>query len=280
MTITELKETFIQMGLHAKINYFDEIVCVYGNETAQVDDWFIAIPFDALLFFHVDTTVEAAVVLDGEALAKVEAVVSLFLVTPEEERGIYEAPHAAKKYTIPMPGLQTSNGGQQFLSEKDGNYITATEAHEKTQAKVVERRAFELKNVYDKIREAVNSGRYRADYIASNSEIGDYIFNHLVMDDYYVEMQSITDGNLGLSISWEDVEDDPDRRYILLMDDTRNEFGQVCVTLHHGKTSDSWIFKYVNNMSEAINFDYTVTARDLEDAPDWVKAIEPIEVKE
>lgn len=155
------------------------------------------------------------------------------------------------------------------------NCITAKEAYEKTQAKVVERRAFELKNVYDKIREAVNAGRYRADYITSNIEIGDYIFNHLVVDDYYVEMQGITDGNLGLSISWEDVEDDPDRRYILLMDDTRNEFGQVCVTRHHGKTSDSWIFKCVNNMSEAMNFDYTVTARDLEDAPDWVKAIEP-----
>lgn len=124
MTITELKETFIQMGLHAEINYLDEVVCVYENEAARVDDWFIAIPFDALLFFHVDTNVEAAVVIDGEALAKVEAVVSLFLVTPEEERGIYEATHAENKYTIPMPGLQTSDGGQQFLSEKDGNYFS------------------------------------------------------------------------------------------------------------------------------------------------------------
>lgn len=155
------------------------------------------------------------------------------------------------------------------------NYITAKEAYEKTQAKVVERRALELKNVYDKIREAVNAGRYRADYITSNIEIGDYIFNHLVVDDYYVEMQGITDGALGLSISWEDSSYDPNKRYILLMDDTRNEFGQVCVTRHHGKTSDSWIFKYVNNMSEAIHFDYTVTAKDLADAPDWVKAIEP-----
>jgi hypothetical protein len=128
MTITELKETFIQMGLHAKINDLDEVVCVYENETAaRVDYWFIEIPFDALLFFHVDTDVEAAGQLDVEALAKVEAVVSLFLMTPEEERGIYEATHAEKKYTIPMPGLQTSNGGQQFLSEKDGNYFSSND---------------------------------------------------------------------------------------------------------------------------------------------------------
>lgn len=124
MTITELKETFIQMGLHAEINYYDEFVCVYKNEAARVDDWFIEIPFDALLFFHVDTNVETALAIDGEALAKVEAVVSLFLATPEEDRGIYEATYAENKYTIPMPGLQTSHGGQQFLSEKDGNYFS------------------------------------------------------------------------------------------------------------------------------------------------------------
>ena len=124
MTITELKETFIQMGLHAEINYYDEVVCVYKNETARVDDWFIEIPFDALLFFHVDTNVEAALAIDGEALAKVEAVIALFLATPEEDRGIYAATHAENKYTIPMPGLQTSDGGQQFLSEKDGNYFS------------------------------------------------------------------------------------------------------------------------------------------------------------
>ena len=45
-------------------------------------------------------------------------------MTPEEARGIYEATHSEKKYTIPMPELRTSNGGQQFLSEKDGNYFS------------------------------------------------------------------------------------------------------------------------------------------------------------
>lgn len=125
MTITELKDAFIQMGLHAEINDLDEVICIYENEAAaQVDDWFIEIPFDALVFFHVDTDIDAASQLDVEALAKVEAIVSLFLMTPEEDRGIYEATHAEKKYTIPMPGLQTSNGGQQFLSEKDGNYFS------------------------------------------------------------------------------------------------------------------------------------------------------------
>ena len=125
MTITELKDAFVRMELYAEINDLDEVVCVYENETAvQVDNWFIEIPFDALLFFDVDTDIEAVSQLDVEALAKVEAIVSLFLMTPEEDRGIHEATHSEKKYIIPMPGLQTSNGHQQFLTEKDGAYFS------------------------------------------------------------------------------------------------------------------------------------------------------------
>lgn len=125
MTITELKDAFIQMGLHVEINDLDEVVCVYENEAAaQAYDCFIEIPFDALLFFHVDTDIEAASQLDVEVLAKVEAIVSLFLMTPEEDRGIHEATHSEKKYIIPMPGLSTTSCHQQFLTEKDGAYFS------------------------------------------------------------------------------------------------------------------------------------------------------------
>ena len=121
MTITELKDAFIQMGLHAEINDLDEVVCVYENETAaQAYDCFIEIPFDALLFFHVDMDIDAASQLDVEVLAKVEAIVSLFLMTPEEDRGISEE----EQYIIPMPGLSTTSGHQQFLTEKDGVYFS------------------------------------------------------------------------------------------------------------------------------------------------------------
>ena len=153
--------------------------------------------------------------------------------------------------------------------------ITAKEAREKTQAKVVERRAFELKNAYDKIREAVNAGRYRADYIASNDEIGDYIFNHLVVDDYYVEMQVITDGALGLSISWEDSSYDPDKRYILPLEDTKHVMGS---SLYAFYCAGHWCVGQALNDEAAISYGDVVTAKDLEGAPDWVKAIEPVEV--
>lgn len=164
------------------------------------------------------------------------------------------------------------------------NAITAKVAHERTHEIVMNTRQEHLNSVYEKINVAINAGLYRVSYIAPDIEIGNFIFNKLVADDYYVEMSAEAaypdDHAMELNIGWEDSSYDPDKRYILLMDDTRNEFGQVCATLHHGKTSDSWTFKYVNNMSEAINFDYTVTARDLEDAPDWVKAIEPDPVED
>lgn len=128
MTITELKDAFIQMGLHAEINDLDEVVYVCGNEAAaQAYDCFIEIPFDALLFFHVDTDIEAASQLDVEVLAKVEAIVSLFLMTPEEDRGIsevFDTSSEEEQYIIPMPGLSTTSGHQQFLTEKDGVYFS------------------------------------------------------------------------------------------------------------------------------------------------------------
>ena len=126
MTITELKDAFIQMGLHAEINDLDEVVCVYENETAaQAYDCFIEIPFDALLFFHVDMDIDAASQLDVEVLAKVEAIISLFLMTPEEDRGISEVVSSEEEqYIIPMPGLSTTSGHQQFLTEKDGVYFS------------------------------------------------------------------------------------------------------------------------------------------------------------
>lgn len=158
MTITELKDAFIQMGLHAEINDLDEVVCVYENEAAaQAYDCFIEIPFDALLFFHVDTDIDAASQLDVEVLAKVEAIVSLFLMTPEEARGIHEATHSEKKYIIPMPGLQTSNGGQQFLSEKDGNYFSCKRTEDLHQVFTEDELNTEVPEVYCEFAEPVEA---------------------------------------------------------------------------------------------------------------------------
>lgn len=125
MTITELKNTLIMTGLCAGIDDIDEVVRVYESEDAERrNDWFVTIPFDALLFFHLSFDQGAAENLDLATIVAVETSISLFLMTPEEDRRGSDLNDVEKKYTIPMPGLQTSNGGQQFLSEKDGNYFS------------------------------------------------------------------------------------------------------------------------------------------------------------
>lgn len=125
MTITELKNALIMTGLCAGIDDIDEVVRVYESEDAERrNDWFVTIPFDALLFFHLSFDQGAAENLDLATIVAVETSISLFLMTPEEDRRGSDLNDVEKKYTIPMPGLQTSNGGQQFLSEKDGNYFS------------------------------------------------------------------------------------------------------------------------------------------------------------
>ena len=157
--------------------------------------------------------------------------------------------------------------------------ITAREAHKRSVG-TEEDYIKLLIDVYNFIHEEVDSCNTSIDYWIDSLYLADRVFNELVTQGYNVNLEKDmgSDKVWHLSIDWEDVDLDPNTKYILLMDDTRNEFGQVCAILHHGQTSDSWTFKYVNNMSEAINFGYTVTAKDIEEAPEWVKAIEPVEV--
>ena len=126
MTITELKNALTMTGLCAGIDDIDEVVRVYESEDAERrNDWFVTIPFDALLFFHLSFDQGAAENLDLATIAAVETSISLFLMTPEEDRGISEVVSSEEEqYIIPMPGLSTTSGHQQFLTEKDGVYFS------------------------------------------------------------------------------------------------------------------------------------------------------------
>lgn len=159
--------------------------------------------------------------------------------------------------------------------------ITAREACRQTKIGYKENCLRKLNQAYESIENAANQGisklsLYYHDFVMANK-----IFAELTSQGYCTDL-TYDDERWKLEVSWSifDVDLDPNKKYILLMDDTRNEFGQVCAILDHGQTSDSWTFKYVNNMSEAINFGYTVTAKDIEEAPEWVKALEPVEVEE
>lgn len=79
MTITELKNTLIMTGLCAGIDDIDEVVRVYESEDAERrNDWFVTIPFDALLFFHLSFDQGAAENLDLATIVAVETSISFF----------------------------------------------------------------------------------------------------------------------------------------------------------------------------------------------------------
>ena len=126
MTITELTNVLIATGVYAGIDDIDEVVRVYESEDAERrNDWFVTIPFDALLFFHLSFDQGADENLDLATIAAVETSISLFLMTPEEDRGISEVVSSEEEqYIIPIPGLSTTSGHQQFLTEKDGVYFS------------------------------------------------------------------------------------------------------------------------------------------------------------
>lgn len=126
MKITELKNVLIATGVYVGIDDIAEVVRVYESEDAERrNDWFVTIPFDALLFFHLSFDQGAAENLDLATIVAVETSISLFLMTPEEDRGISEVVSSEEEqYIIPMPGLSTTSGHQQFLTEKDGVYFS------------------------------------------------------------------------------------------------------------------------------------------------------------
>ncbi|MDC6077526.1 hypothetical protein PPJ95_08120 [Limosilactobacillus reuteri] len=164
------------------------------------------------------------------------------------------------------------------------NRITAKEANLRAAKQKENAYKETLKRVYGAIHANVSLGLFETEQIINGYEEADYIFDQLVMnDEYAVDLGAVnsdpTDERMKLTISW-DSESliDPNKKYILPMDDTRDEFGQVYAVISRGSTSSCWAFNYANNSEEAIENDYIVTAKDLEDAPEWVKSIDPVEV--
>lgn len=164
------------------------------------------------------------------------------------------------------------------------NRITAKEANARAIKRKENSYKETLQRVYGAIHARVSLGHFDTEQIIDDHDEADYIFNQLVMEDEYAVELSAVNGNpddhrFKLTISWDsDSIVDPNKKYILPMDDTRDEFGQVYAVISRGSTSSCWAFDCANNSEEAIENDYIVTAKDLEDAPEWVKSIEPVEV--
>lgn len=131
-----------------------------------------------------------------------------------------------------------------------------------------------LKSTYQHIHLAIKEGQTNIEHWFHDFEMADQVFNELVVQGYNISMHKI-DGAWCLAIDWEDVDLDPNTKYLLKLDDAKPPDGAF---FYVTGVSGNWHIGVALNDAQAESARYTVTAKDLEEAPEWVKAIEPVEV--
>ena len=151
--------------------------------------------------------------------------------------------------------------------------ITAREAYQQTEKET------QIK-AYEAIREAVDLGMTSIKLWFDDLNTCDLVFNELVRQGYNLEQKKVNN-DWQLEVNWENVDLDPNKKYILPMDDTAslNYYGDTITKYAVLGSNGNWdILNMLGNQDAADCVGCIVTAKDLEDAPEWVKAIEPVEV--
>lgn len=140
-----------------------------------------------------------------------------------------------------------------------------------------------LIDIYDFINEEVNNRNTSIDYWIDSLYLADRVFNELVKQGYNVNLEKDmgADKVWHLSIEWKNVDLDPNKKYILPMEGTAslNYYGDTITKYAVLGSNGNWdILNMLGNQDAADCVGCIVTAKDLEDAPEWVKAIEPVEI--
>lgn len=168
------------------------------------------------------------------------------------------------------------------------NRITAKEANLRAAKQKENAYKETLKRVYGAIHANVSLGLFETEQIINGYEEADYIFDQLVMnDEYAVDLSAVNsdpdDERMRLKISWSSESlVDPNKKYILPMDDTAslNYYGDTITKYAVLGSNGNWdILNMLGNQDAADCVGCIVTAKDIEEAPEWVKAIEPVEVE-
>ena len=155
--------------------------------------------------------------------------------------------------------------------------ITAREAYQQTEK---ETQIKEIAKAYEAIREAVDLGMTSIKLWFDDLNTCDLIFNELVRQGYNLEQKKVNN-DWQLEVNWENVDLDPNKKYILPMEGTEHDsvgVGGNQLKIYACKVNGGWRTVETINAQHAKFFNFTVTAKDIEDAPEWVKAIEPVEV--
>lgn len=152
--------------------------------------------------------------------------------------------------------------------------ITAREAYK--QSLGTEEYFNTLRDVYSDIQGSIDDGYTNAHFFYDSMVLADRVYRELLAQDYNLTLKK-EKTCYHLTVDWSDVDLDPNKKYILPMEDTETRMGNK---LYAFKMGNQWCTGLALNDDSAIDYGNIVTAKDLEDAPNWIKAIEPVEVEE
>lgn len=155
--------------------------------------------------------------------------------------------------------------------------ITARDAHGLSGACSNEAYYKALVETYSRIHDLVEEGETGTLFVLTDLEIADQLCTELTRQGYNTEL-SHEEAGWHLQVDWKDVDLDPESKYVLPLDETVvDSIFDVHQQAYAVKSDIGWQIAYAvySDAREGL----TVTAKDIEEAPDWVKAIEPIAVK-
>lgn len=154
--------------------------------------------------------------------------------------------------------------------------ITAREACQKMEK---ETKIKAIVKAYEAIREAVGLGMFSSKLWFEDLNTCDLVFNELVKQGYNLEQKKVNN-DWQLEVNWENVDLNPDKKYILPMEGTEEHGcpGETTQGYAYKNRRGIWTICHVFGAGGIMD-ERVVTAKDIEEAPEWVKAIEPVEVE-
>ncbi|MCC4389195.1 hypothetical protein LMB41_03075 [Limosilactobacillus reuteri] len=157
--------------------------------------------------------------------------------------------------------------------------ITAREAYK--QSVGTEEYLNTLKDVYSDIQGNIDDGYTNAHFFYDSMNLVNRVYRELLAQDYNLTLEK-EKTCYHLTVDWSDVDLDPNKKYILPMEGTEqpsysDSLGESTRGYAYKNEYGTWTICHVFSPA-GITDEYTVIAKDIEDAPEWVKAIEPVEV--
>lgn len=145
--------------------------------------------------------------------------------------------------------------------------ITAREAYK--QSVGTEEYLNTLKDVYSDIQGNIDDGYTNAHFFYDSMNLVNRVYRELLAQDYNLTLEK-EKTCYHLTVDWSDVDLDPNKKYILPMDDTAslNYYGDTITKYAVLGSNGNWdILNMLGNQDAADCVGCIVTAKDIEEAP-------------